>query len=114
MSVTVHGASDDLIEVAGDVLEEFTYREPDEDDATGNVLAFSDGTVLRISYSATGVWRIAPVAQGSAPLRIEHADEGDDENYSDRATLDGEIRWVVHGEVCALSKKVLIHRGTRA
>lgn len=93
MNVTVYGASDDLIEVEGDVSEEFTY-----DDDNDNYLVFSDGTVLRVEYGSSGVWRISPV---SGTPSIAQAPEDDDSNYSDRAMLDaGEqlpIRWVVHG-----------------
>ena len=68
--ITVYGASDDLIEV--------------------------DGTILRITYMPSGVWRIGVVTRGSAELKVEPAPEGDEDNYSDRATLDGAV-WVVHG-----------------
>lgn len=89
MSITIYGASDDLIEIDGDISEEFTY-------ADNNLLAFSDGTILRIEYGYSGVWRISPVVRGAASLAIEQAPEGDDDNYSDRATLDGAV-WVVYG-----------------
>jgi hypothetical protein len=98
MSLTIYGASDDLIEVDGDISEEFAYlgedRHPNSGD--GDLLAFSDGTVLRITYTASGVWRIAPVVRGSADLKIDQAPEDDDDNYTDRATLSGAV-WVVHG-----------------
>jgi hypothetical protein len=90
MSITVYGASDDLIEVDGDISEEFTYRDDNDD----NLLAFSDGTILRIRFDAAGVWRITKVAGG--PVDIFQASEGDDSNYSDRATIRG-ADWVVHG-----------------
>ena len=95
MSVTVYGASDDLIEVDGDIVEEFTY---DQNQITeGNLLAFSDGTVLRVVYSRSGVWRITTVASGTATVTVTQAPEDDDDNYSDRATVDGDVRWVVQG-----------------
>lgn len=96
--LTIYGASDDVIEVDGDISEEFTYlgkrHHPNSGD--GDLLAFSDGTVLRVTFTASGVWRIAPVVRGSADLVIDQAPEGDDSNYSDRATLSGAV-WVVHG-----------------
>ncbi len=94
--MTVYGASDDLIEVDGQVREEFPA--PSKGPA---LLAFSDGTVLRIEFSDTGVWRIAPVTTGTAELGIVQAPEADDRDYSDRATLTGEIRWVVLGSEIA-------------
>ncbi|WP_433730778.1 hypothetical protein ACQP2Y_20990 [Actinoplanes sp. CA-051413] len=92
MSITVYGASDDLIEVDGDIREEFPYRSDEE----SGILAFSDGTVLRIAFDpdGSGNWRITPLAQGSAKLAIAQTAEEDD---TDRANLDGEIAWVVHG-----------------
>ncbi|MEU0078432.1 hypothetical protein ABZY58_11095 [Micromonospora tulbaghiae] len=93
MPLTVYGASDDLIVVAGDIREEFTLHHAGED---GDLLAFSDGTILRISLGHAGIWRIRPVVRGTAELTIEQAPEGDSSNYSDRATLSGAV-WVVHG-----------------
>lgn len=94
MITTIYGTSDDLIQVEGDVDAEFLYR--DDPDDPGNLLACSDGTVVRVVLAATGVWRITPVARGSSELTISQAPE-DDEDRSDRATLVGEIRWVVQG-----------------
>lgn len=97
MSVTIYGASDDLIEIEGDIREEFTP--PYDEEA---LLAFSDGTVLRMRYSAQGVWRIVPVMSNSeGPYRgelvIEQAPENNEDNYSDRATILADIFWVVMG-----------------
>jgi hypothetical protein len=92
-TATVYGASDDLIEIEGGIYEEFTYR---DDEGTGELVAFGDGTVLRVTYTHDGVWRIAPVARGTATLSIVQAPEGDEHNYSDRATLTGDLRWAVH------------------
>jgi hypothetical protein len=91
-TLTIYGASDDLIEVEGAFNDEFPYR-----DDEGNLLAFNDGTVLRIHYTNAGVWRISTIVTGSAVLRLDQAPEDDDDNYSDRLTLTGDIRWVVHG-----------------
>lgn len=90
MGVTVYGASDDLIEVEGDVREEFGGGE------SGDVIVFSDGTALRVAWE-DGVWRIRPVRRGTAELSIERApDEYDEDNYTDRATLTGQITGVWH------------------
>lgn len=91
MAITVYGASDDLIEIDGDLNEEFPHR-----NAEDAILGFSDGTLLRIGYTPNGVWRISPIVRGSADLTIEQAPEDDESNYSDRATLSGAV-WVVHG-----------------
>jgi putative component of toxin-antitoxin plasmid stabilization module len=91
-TITIYGASDDLIEVDGDIREEFTYLDRGND---GDLLACSDGTILRIEFGE--VWRITPVVHGSAALTIAQAPENDDKNYTDRATLTGDIVWVVQG-----------------
>ena len=88
----VYGASDDLIEIEGQIREEFSPGEPDV------VLGFSDGTVLRIRFTNDGVWRITTLAQGSSSLTIVQAPVDDDDIYSDRATLTGEVRWVLCGD----------------
>lgn len=95
MSLTVYGASDDLIEVEGDIREEFTAN----DDL--NYIACSDGTVLSITYDQDGFWRIRclwawPRSDGSPAVTIEDGRDPDTD-YSDRATVHGDIKWVVHG-----------------
>lgn len=93
MSITIYGAGDDLIEIDGAISEEFQYVNSDG----GDLLSFSDGTILRIHYSKQGVWRIYPVKFGRAKLFLTQALEHDDDNYSDSAMLLGDIEWVVHG-----------------
>jgi hypothetical protein len=92
MSVTVYGASDDLIEVVGDIREEFPWHAAD-----GTAfLGFSNGVVLRVAFSISGVWRIVPVA-GTDLVQVTQCPEGDEDNYSDRATVSGDVAWVVCG-----------------
>jgi len=93
VSITLYGASDDLVEIDGDIHEEFSYA---DQDGKGDIVAFSDGTVLRIVFDpdGSGNWRISPLARGTAELNIAQTAEEDD---TDRADLDGEIKWAVHG-----------------
>ncbi len=93
MSVTISGHSDDLIEVEGDIREEFGI----DYDSHGELFAFSDGTIIQVQYSKVGVWRITPMVKGSGELTIVQAPVDDDSNYTDRATLDADIRWVLRG-----------------
>jgi hypothetical protein len=98
-TVVITGASDDLIEIEGELREEFSYHNEDD----GDLLAFSDGTVLRIKFD--GVWRITPVVRGPGSLlTIEQADE--DDEGTDTATLDlvDELKWVVQGLAIAKAK----------
>lgn len=88
--IRIYGASDDLIEVDGGLREEFGYSQRD----IGDLLGFSDGTLLRIRFDEEGTWRITRLRSGSAAFALEQADE---DEGTDRATLDGDVRWVVHG-----------------
>jgi hypothetical protein len=91
--ITVYGASDDLIEVDGDISAEFAYQKRGYGQPSGDLLAFSDGTILRVEFTRSGVWRITPVVRGSAELSIDQAPENDEDNRSDRATVSGAV-WV--------------------
>ncbi len=95
--IEVYGASDDLIEVDGDISEEWSALSDGASD-DGGILAFSDGTVLRVAYSPEGIWRVTPLARGTSLAGIRQcAATDDDSDYSDRATFDGEVAWVVFG-----------------
>lgn len=94
MAVTIYGTSDDLIEIEGDIREEF-YHIGDEDGPT--YFAFSDGTVISVSYTFEGIWRIFPVVLGTGVLNIKQAVSSESDDYSDRAELTGDIRWLVVG-----------------
>jgi hypothetical protein len=96
--VTVTGASDDLLEVNGDIVEEFAYYDGDD----GDLLAFSDGTVLRLWFGSSGRWTIDVVARGSAALDVWRGTEEDETD--DTATLVGDVRWVVHGRAWVKAK----------
>lgn len=73
--VRVYGSSDDLVEVEGDVSEEFTYG---ADTDEGMYLGFSDGTVLGVTYDRDGVWRINRLIAGLGSYTKSEAisDEG--------------------------------------
>lgn len=102
-TVTVRGRSDDLIEIGGDLTEEFTYLNEDG----GEVVAFPDGTVLRITFDYLGVWRITPLYRGHGTLTIDQA-HGDDAR-TDIATLTFDVPavWAMHGtSVASLRRPV--------
>lgn len=94
-TVTIYGASDDLVEIEGDLREEFSFYS-DEDDE-GRLLGFSDGTMLRVRYDEDGVWRFTLVHKGGAEMKKQEAPANDRNNYSDRITLTGDIEWVMFG-----------------
>jgi hypothetical protein len=100
MSVTVYGASDDLIEIEGDIREEFNWI---PEDGETRVLAFSDGTLLWVLYDADGIWRIGNMVGGSA--KFEKVEGDVEEDTPDKVTLSGvDIKWVVLGEDSAIRK----------
>jgi hypothetical protein len=90
--ITINGCSDDIIEIGGDIDDELYAVNADSD---GDILAFSDGTVLRITYD--GVWRISPIVDTHAVVSVVQCPEDDERNYSDVATLRSPISWVVLG-----------------
>ena len=87
--IEVYGASDDLIEIEGSIREELSGDE--------GLVAFDDGTILRVEYTNTGVWRIATLRRGTAFGRIEQCEENDEDNYSDRAFLRDGPSWAIFG-----------------
>jgi len=92
MSIIISGSSDDLIEIEGDISEEFSHLPPDDGPA---YLAVSDGTLLQVQY-IDGVWRITTLKKGACLISKEEAEGADSDNYSDRVTLTGKIRWVAY------------------
>jgi hypothetical protein len=106
VSQRIYGASDDLIELEGDIRDEIGCYGIDDDKDVKWYLALSDGTLLSVNYD--GRWRFAVVTVGGAQLsKIEATeDEGSRADgtpaYSDVVTLDGpKILWA------ALSKEVV-------
>lgn len=99
-TVEISGSSDDLIEVEGDILEEFSACDE------AKYLAFSDGTVLKIEYTNGGLWRIVRFREGTSKYEKYFEATDPDDDYSDRVRLEGDIAWVVCGDGFAkLTKK---------
>lgn len=93
MATVIYGASDDLIEVEGDVRGEATASYGAEDRA-GDLLVCSDGTLLAILFDSDGVWRIKPHVKGPLFDSVDQAPVNDESNYSDRASLRDGLKWV--------------------
>lgn len=94
-TLTIYGASDDLIEIDGYIREEFpaAYEETE-------YLAFSDGTLLVINYNNDGFWIIKAMHRGPCFLKIDSCDVGpmeNDDSYSDIAYFTEGIKWIVKG-----------------
>lgn len=109
-TVKIFGASDDLIELEGDIDEEFSaLGHSDSDGDDGGLIAFSDGTVVDIRFTENGTWRITPVCNGSSLFELEQCTKDDEDNYSDHLTLTGDIKWAVFGsEIVVNSRKQAI------
>lgn len=90
MATELYGASDDLIELKGDLSEEFSGGDEP------CLLIFSDGTVLTIKYGKEhlAVWAITLITQGKLFKRIVYCTNEDAERYSDTAHFNGELEWV--------------------
>ena len=90
MNVTkITGASDDLIELKGQITEEFSHNSYEV-----AILAFSDGTLLEVTYDNDGIWRIKQLAAGSCSFSLKPGIVADD--TFDEATLTGDLKWCVH------------------
>lgn len=95
--ITIYGASDDLIEIEGDLEQEFYCYGADEEE--GMYLAFSDGTLLSVHYSNLGIWRLQLVVEGLSDFsKVEGTDN---DFHSDKITLDGPITWAILGSELA-------------
>lgn len=94
-TITIYGASDDIVVVEGDLLEEFSFYSQDDEET--RLIGISDGTLLRVRYDEDGIWRLTLVNQGTAEIDKQEAPARDRDNYSDRVTLTGDIEWVVYG-----------------
>lgn len=90
--IEIYGASDDLIEVEGDIREEFV-RDKDHD-----LLVLSNGVVLIIEYDRYGIWRINSLAGGKQVILDKNPDS-DEDRYSDRAIIYDTIDWIVLGSM---------------
>lgn len=81
MATELYGASDDLIELEGDISEELSGGDKSA------LLIFSDGTVLTIKYGKEhlAIWAITLIKQGDLFGRIDFCSDEDAERYSDTA-----------------------------
>ena len=90
----VYGASDDLIEVEGEITGEVGCYGTDDRDK-GVLLMFSDGTVLEVKYGKNdeAIWQVKALKKGSLFIGIEECDNEDADPYSDIATFKPGIKW---------------------
>lgn len=84
----VTGASDDLIEISGELQEEFNAY-----NCSDGTMAFSDGTMLTVDYDKDGIWRFKPVFKGSLFEKIETGSVEKDTN--DEVYFKDGLKWCV-------------------
>ena len=96
-TIIISGASDDLIELEGDIREEYSPNNDEEQ----TLLAFNDGTVIGVKYADDGCWRLNRLQKGTADYSKKEADGTDTDNYTDRVTLKGDLKWCVLGSAMA-------------
>lgn len=95
----VTGASDDLIELRGDLYEEFNSY-----DCHNGVIAFSDGTLLNVRYDEDGIWRFNLIYKGNLFIRIEQGSV--EEDINDIVYFDEGLKWCVFsGNMQSVIKK---------
>ena len=102
-TLKISGASDDLIEVEGAIVEEFS---PTGDDGEIDYLAASDGTLLSVEYAKDGCWRLHVIKTGVGTDILKT--EGDpDADYTDRVQMVNEkpYTWVLLGHDFARAAK---------
>ncbi len=97
----IYGASDDLIEIEGDVNDEHG-----EYNFSGTI-SCSDGTKVKVSYDEDGNWKFNKIEYGSKfkALIVAVGDDNkhteplaiDCSSYSDVLILDDGIEWVKVG-----------------
>jgi hypothetical protein len=87
----IYCARDDfLLEVEGDIQEEFSFWDTDYMPFT---VAVSDGTLLRARHDDDGIWRISLLVKGTA--QFEKVEGNVIEDTHDVVTLSGvDIEWV--------------------
>jgi len=102
----VSGASDDLIEIEGKSLsEEFSYDGRDRDDEKGAYLAFSDGTLLSVTYDRDGIWRFGVISKGSSFISKNECVGDGDKTYSDEIFMGEDMKWVMYGSELVKAKR---------
>ena len=91
MSTKVYGASDDLVEIEGDVYGESGCYGCDK----GVLVVASDGTVLTATYGKAdlGIWDITAIRQGKLFDGIVTCDDADADPNSDVAHFRDGLKW---------------------
>ena len=85
--VRVFGYSDDLVDIEGSSYSEYEIDCFDRDVR----LWFDDGTVILVSYSNDGIWKIKVENWGDAPQKLSICEDEDADLYSDVFEINAEV-----------------------
>ena len=97
MTTKIYGASDDLVEIEGDVEDEICCYGTDDEGAVPVLLVCSDGTILNVKYGkgGMGIWGITLLAKGGMYGGIDQCIDEDADPYSDVATFHDGLSWII-------------------
>ena len=84
----VYGASDDLIEFEGDFSGEVNHVSDGP-----CLLVLSDGTVAKIKYDDSGIWKISVLRKGEFYHSLEICEDSEAKIYSDVLHLSKAPKW---------------------
>lgn len=94
MTTEIYGASDDLIEIDGDISAEVSCYGTD-DKKQGVLIVCSDGTLLDVKYGKNdkGIWGVRLIRRGTLFDRIDQCTDEDASRYSDTAYFKDGLKW---------------------
>jgi len=89
MPTVMYGCSDDLVEIDGQVREEFDIGD------RGAEVMFSDGTLVKVQYGlhVSGSWGMTVVIRGDKIMDMEFCHDPDSDNYTDRIRFADGLKW---------------------
>lgn len=99
MSTKITGASDDLVELDGDLDEEFNWFADDDE----RYLGFSDGTILGVRYDEDALWRFSVKVKGD--LYDKKIEGNVEDDKCDEVHFEDGLKWCVFGEQSCINKK---------
>jgi hypothetical protein len=96
VTTKIYGASDDLVEIEGDIHDEVGCYGTDESEH-GVLLSFSDGTIIEVKYGKLdlGIWGIKIHRKGDLFESLTECSDEEAEIYSDIANFKDGIKWVI-------------------
>ena len=90
--IKICGWNDDLIEVEGDIEEEFNV-----DNEKEYYIALSDGTCAQVYFDQAGIWRVVLITKGLRTMDYVHTYNSEDRTEELNLT-GGPYKWVMLSE----------------